>query len=92
MHKPALAFPSAHDGQMELAELHLRQAITPFIKDGTEAHGIVDAALDPVRDLKAFTTTRGSIRRAVEREYRGTIHADDVVEIIPKLIEDGKLL
>jgi hypothetical protein len=54
-------------GQMELAEFRIRQALALFIKDGTEIHGAIDAALDPIRELKTFTTVRGTIRRAAEK-------------------------
>ena len=75
----------------DLAEFRIRQAFALYVKDGTETHGVIDSALGPVRELKTFTTIRGSIRRAIEREYRGAVHIDDVVETILKLIEDGRL-
>ena len=75
----------------DLAAFRIRQALFLFTKDGTEAHVAIDAALDPVRELKTFATIRGSIRRAIEREYRGAVHIDDVVETILRLIEDGRL-
>ena len=75
----------------DLAEFRIRQALALYTKDGTEAHGAIDAALDPVRELKTFTTVRERIRRANEKEYCGAVHIDDVVEIVLKLIEDGRL-
>jgi hypothetical protein len=91
MNKPVRITLGARSGQIEFIEFRLRQALALYIKDGTEVHGEINIALDPVRDLRAFTTLRSSIRRAIEREYRGTVHVDDVIEVVLGLLEDGRL-
>jgi hypothetical protein len=74
---------------LTLIEFRLRRDLVLHMHDGTEAHGAIRDALDPVRELRAFTTITTQINRAVQKEYCGCIHIDDVIATLVALIEDG---
>ena len=77
---------SAH--LLTLIEFRLRRDLALHMRDGTEAHGAIREALGPVRELHTFTTITTQINRAVQKEYCGCIHIDDVVTTLVALIED----
>ena len=75
----------------DLAAFRIRQALFLFTKDGTEAHGAIDAALDPVRELK-LSPPYAAQSAAPSRE---SIAAQSISTTLSKpswrLIEDGRL-
>ena len=70
----------------QFAEKLLR-ALEPFCFDGTECHRVVNAELQgPEHEIAA-----SNIRHANLAQYRDTIPIDAVIEIVGKLLDEGKL-
>ena len=65
----------------------LLDALTPYLFDGTETFRTINAELrDPENEIAA-----SNIRHAVLSQYRNCASADIIVEIISKLLDEGKL-
>jgi hypothetical protein len=68
----------------QFAEKLLR-ALAPAIFDGSEIYHVVDQ-LGPENEIVA-----SAIRHAILSQYRDTIPADAVVEIVGRLLENGEI-
>jgi len=57
-----------------------------FCFDGTECHRVVNQLQGPEHEIVA-----SAIRHAILAQYRDTIPIDAVIEIVGKLLDEGKL-
>jgi hypothetical protein len=65
----------------------LLRALEPFCFDGTELHRVIDSELrGPENEIAA-----SNLRHASTSQYGGCIPADAIVEVVGKLLDEGKL-
>ena len=65
----------------------LREQLRQFTFDGSECHAVVNTELkNPEHAIAA-----SNIRHAILSQYRDTVPVDVVIEIVSKLLDEGKL-